>query len=67
MFWFLEEDQIRDNSAVLRCPKKSYKNYHHFAPIAPKLRLSIDRRFSFYESVNSVSFKNRAMVSRVRD
>ena len=25
MFWFLEEDQISDNLAVLRCPKKATK------------------------------------------
>lgn len=45
--------------------EKSYKNYLHSAPITPKLRLSIDRRFSFFESVNLVSSKNRAMLSRL--
>ena len=41
----------RENSPVLRCPKKSLRKFPHTTPIAPKLRLSIDRRFSFLENV----------------
>ena len=32
--------------------KKSYKNYFHSTAIAPKPRLSTERRFSFLENVN---------------
>ena len=49
------KNKTRENSAVLRCRKKGYKNYHlHCTPIAPKLLLSMDRRFSFLEKVNLV-------------
>ena len=34
--------------------KKSYKNYLHSTPIAPKLRLSTERRFCFLENVSLV-------------
>ena len=34
--------------------RKSYKNYLHSTPIAPKLRLSTARRFSFLENVSLV-------------
>ena len=34
--------------------RKSYKNYLHSTSIAPKLRLSTERRFSFLQNVNLV-------------
>ena len=38
--------QTRVHTAAQRCPKKkSYKNYLYSTPIAPKLRLRLDRRF----------------------
>ena len=39
------ERKTRENSVVLRCPNKSFKNCPHSTPIVPSLRLSIDRRF----------------------
>ena len=42
------------NLTVLRCQKKNYKNYLHSTSIAPKLRLSRERGFSFLENVNLV-------------
>ena len=48
------KNKARENSRVLRCRKKSYKNYLHCTPVAPKLLLSMDRRFSFLEKVNLV-------------
>ena len=33
--------------------RKSYEKYHLSTPIAPKLHLSMDRRFSFLENFNS--------------
>lgn len=47
--------KTRENWTVLRCPeKKGYKNYLHSTLIAPKLRLSTERRFCFLENVSLV-------------
>ena len=48
------KNKTRENSAVLRCRKKSYKNYLHCTPVAPKLLFSMDRGFSFLDKVNLV-------------
>ena len=42
------------NSAVILSPKKKLQNYLYSTPVAPKLHLSVDWRFSFLENVNLV-------------
>ena len=59
--------KTRENSTVLRCPeKKSYKNYLHSTLIAPKLRLSTEKKILLPWKCQ-FSSKHRAMASRGRE
>ena len=54
VFQLLRRRQGKTPRLYYAARKKSYKIYLHSTPIAPELRLSTERRFSFLENVNLV-------------